>query len=75
MLIMFNTVSDRVYNVKHSFKVEPHLFLNDLSSLFGQHSSFQFHLGGGQFVRWGNTALFHNKSTRVVTIVKLPSDM
>ena len=40
----------RVYNVKHSFKVEPHLFLDDLSSSFGQHSSIQFHLGGGQFV-------------------------
>ena len=40
----------RVYNVKHSFKVEPHLFLNDLSSSFGQHSSIQFHLGGGQII-------------------------
>ena len=65
----------RVYNVQHSFKVEPHLFLNDLSSSFGQHISIQFHLRGGQFVHWDNTTLCHNKSTPDVTIVKLPSDV
>ena len=60
------------------FKVEPHIFLNDLSSSFGQHNSIQFHWGGGggggQFVHWGNTTLCYNKWTPVVTIVKLPSD-
>ena len=60
--------------MQHSFKVEPPLFLSDLSS-FGKHSSIQFSLGGGQFVHWGNTVLCRNKSTPVVTFVKLPSDV
>ena len=35
-----------VYNVQHSFKVKPHIFLSDISSSFGQHYSIQFHLWG-----------------------------
>ena len=38
-------------------------------------TAFNSIFGGGQFVQWGNTTLCQNKSTPVVTIVKLPPDV
>ena len=38
-------------------------------------TAFNSTFGGVQFVHWGNTTLCQNKSTPVVTIVKLPSDV
>ena len=56
-------------------RIEPHLFLNDLSFSFGQHSSIQFSLGGGVDNLFTGSILCRNKSTAVVTFVKLLSDV
>ena len=75
LLIMFNIVSEstmcntlsKLNLISFSMTFLPRL---DKTTAF-----MQFHLGGGQFVHWGNTTLCPNKTTPVVTIVKLPSDV